>query len=716
MAGLFRLLVVLALIFAGPAPALAAASPWWETDHGAVRLVAASDAAGDSDRLAFGLHFRMNPGWKIYWRSPGDAGFPPQPSWAGSANVAGAEIAWPAPKRFSVLGFETLGYEGEVVLPLAVTVFEPGKPVRLRGTVNYLTCDDICVPYEAPVALDLPAGALTTTREAGLIDAFAARVPAADGAGLRINAAEVETSGSGAALRIEVVADAPLQRPDVYVEGPPQISFAAPQVQMRDGGRAALLRVAVGVPRGRTADLGGQSVTLTAVDGDRATERTLTLAPPAAAAPAAPPPPPVPAAPPGFALILGLALLGGVILNLMPCVLPVLSLKLLSLVDARGRAPAAVRRRFLAAAAGILASFALLATLAVALKEAGLAVGWGIQFQQPVFLAAMSFVVVLFAANLWGFFHVGLPAAVGDAAAGAAMRSRDSLSGHFLTGALATLLATPCSAPFVGSAVGFALARGPGEIYAIFAALGVGLAAPYLAVAAWPGAARLLPRPGRWMAGLRVALGVALIGTAAWLLSVVAAQSGAAIALSLAALLMLLVAVLWALHRLAAPWRRAAWSAVAVLALAMLALPAAWRHEEGQVAAEGGDRGPWRPFSAAALAEAVASGSTVVVDVTADWCLTCKVNKAAVLDRGEVRSRLGAAGVVALQADWTRPDPAIAAYLAGFGRYGIPFNAVYGPNAPRGIALPELLTPEAMTRALDAASGRRVAGARAGGG
>jgi len=710
MPGLCRLLLALALILAGPAQAQAAASPWWENDHGAVRLVAAAAAAGDADRLTFGLHFRMKPGWKIYWRSPGDAGFPPQPNWAGSSNVAGAEIAWPAPKRFSVLGFETLGYEGEVVLPLAVTPFEPGKAVRLSGTVNYLTCDDICVPYEATVALDLPAGPPATAREAGLIETFAARVPAADSEVLQIVAAAAE----GTALRIEVRAAEPLQQPDVYVEGPPQLSFAAPQVQMRDGGRAALLRVAVGAPRGRSADLAGQAVTLTVVDGDRAVERTLTLAaaPPAAAPGAAPPPAPAT----GFAAILAIAVLGGLILNLMPCVLPVLSLKLLSLVDARGHAPAAVRRRFLATAAGILASFAALATLAVALKGAGLAVGWGIQFQQPVFLAAMAFVVVLFAANLWGFFEIALPPAVGDAAAAAAMRRRDSLSGHFLTGALATLLATPCSAPFVGSAVGFALSGGPGAIYAVFAALGLGLALPYLAVAAWPRAVRLLPRPGRWMAALRAVLGVALAGTAAWLLSVLAAQSGAAVALSLGALLVVVTVVLWTLHRLRAPWRRAAWATVAVLALAVAALPAAWRDDGRPAADSTAEGGPWRPFSAAALAAEVAAGRTVLVDVTADWCLTCKVNKTVALDRAEVRARLGALRVVALQADWTRPDPAIAAYLAGFGRYGIPFNAVYGPQAPRGIVLPELLTADSVIEALDAAAGFRIVGAPGGGG
>jgi suppressor for copper-sensitivity B len=714
-----RILAALALTVVGAGHALAAASPWWQSDHGAVRLVAETNAVGDAAQLRFGLQFRMKPGWKIYWRSPGDAGFPPQPDWSGSANVAEAKIAWPAPKRFSVLGFETVGYADEVVLPIAVTPLEPGKPVRLGGAVNYLTCDDICVPYEATVALDLPAGPPTSAVEAGLIDRFQARVPPTESDALQIAAVEAESIGGATSLRIEVRAAAPLDRPDVFVEGPPRLSFGPPSVQMRDGGREALLRLAVGAPRGQGADLAGKTVTLTVVDADRAVERSVSVAAAAAAVATAATPTPQPVPADGTLAIIALALLGGMILNLMPCVLPVLSLKILSAIDAHGQTPATVRARFLATAAGIVASFIVLGSIAVALKGAGLAAGWGIQFQQPVFLAAMSFVLVLFAANLWGFFDIRLPAAVGDAAAAAGVRPgrrREGLAGHFLTGAFATLLATPCSAPFVGTAVGFALARGPAEIYAVFVALGLGLAVPYLAVAAWPRLARLLPRPGRWMVVLRAVLGVALAGSAAWLLTVLAAQRGATAAAALAVLLAVALALLWSLHRLRAAVRPAAWAGVVVLAAGVAALPAAFGEPGRRAADDAAAGGPWRPFSTAAIAEAVAAGKVVFVDVTADWCLTCKVNKSVVLDRGEVKSRLAGTAVVALQADWTRPDPAISAYLARFGRYGIPFNAVYGPAAPHGIALPELLTADAVLDALDAASGRVRVGARAAGG
>jgi len=424
----------------------------------------------------------------------------------------------------------------------------------------------------------------------------------------------------------------------------------------------------------------------------------------------------VPAAAPGGApagpstatwlTVLGAALLGGLILNLMPCVLPVLSLKLLAAVGYGGAERRAIRRGFLASAAGIVVSFLLLAAGAVALKEAGVAVGWGMQFQQPMFLAAMATLVVLFAANLWGLFELPLPRAIADLGAQLPRESatKGSLTGHFLTGAFATLLATPCSAPFLGTAVGFALAGGPVEITAVFAAMGVGLALPYLVVAAVPDLARALPKPGPWMAVLRRVLAIALALTAAWLLSVLAAQAGLAAALTIAGAYVVLGLTL------AMPGgRRLALPAGALAAAA--ALVVTWSAERGSPAgrpvteqAESGAAN-WSRFDPALIEALVGDGKVVLVDVTADWCLTCRVNKAAVLDRGPVAALLADGSVTGIRADWTSPDPAIADYLASFGRYGIPFNAVYGPAAPGGIALPELLTDTAVLAAIREAAG-----------
>jgi suppressor for copper-sensitivity B len=471
--------------------------------------------------------------------------------------------------------------------------------------------------------------------------------------------------------------------------------------------RRALMRIGIGVPAKSTVSLAGVPLTFTLVDGPRAVEAR--IAPTAAIAAPSPPAAQAARGVTGLAAALALALLGGLILNLMPCVLPVLSIKLLSVVGHGGGEARRVRAGFAASAAGIVASFLVLGTAAVALKEAGLAAGWGIQFQQPIFLAAMIVVLALFAGNLWGVFAIRLPGAVSDAAVAAG--HRPGLAGHFFTGALATLLATPCSAPFLGTAVGFALARGPGEIYAVFLALGAGLALPYLAIAAAPRLATRLPRPGRWMVVLRRILGLALVGTAAWLAVVLAALAGIVVTVVVAALAAGAVGTLAVTRRRVGAARGLAWGAVAALAILALAMPELAGTIASRAAASA-EAGPWRSFDAAAIADEVRLGRVVVVEVTADWCITCKVNKRAVLDRDPVRSRLARPDVTAMLADWTRPDALIARYLAGFGRYGIPFTAVYGPAAPGGLALPEILTDSAVLEGIAQAAGGRSVVAR----
>jgi len=317
-------------------------------------------------------------------------------------------------------------------------------------------------------------------------------------------------------------------------------------------------------------------------------------------------------------------------------------------LDAAGRERDHLRGAFLSTAAGIVVSFLVLAAGLIALKGAGATIGWGIQFQQPVFLAVMALVCILFAANIWGLFEIPMPAFAGRAQLAADTRPSGTHAKSFFTGVLATALATPCSAPFVGTAVGFALARGPAEILAIFLALGLGLAAPYLAVAAAPGLVRLLPRPGRWMRWLKGLLAVTLLGTAIWLVSIIGVQTGL-------------------------------------------------------LSSAGADRIAWQKFDENVIAGQVADGNVVFVDVTADWCLTCAANKKLVLDRDPVATRLQGDGVVAMKADWTNPDPGISAFLERHGRYGIPFNIVYGPCAPQGLPLPELLTDADVLSALNQA-------------
>ncbi|MEX2201810.1 MAG: protein-disulfide reductase DsbD domain-containing protein [Dongiaceae bacterium] len=679
--------------------ALAAASDWFETPEGAVRLVAAVDRTGTLETIPAGIEFRLEPGWKTYWRSPGDAGLPVSVDWQGSQNLSDAAMSWPAPHRFTLFGLDTFGYGDAVVFPVAVTPAEPGEPLRLHAAVNYLLCEEICIPFEAELVLDLPAGEAAPAPEAQSIDRFQSQVPVRDSShGIVIEHVTVEGGGTPT-IALTARSEIPFIAPDLLVEGTYDWRFPAPELIRAADNLGATLRIVAEPLVPDAPPLDTLPLVLTLIDGTRGVE--LLLEPGTSIGGSG-----VDSGSAGAPLVAALliALLGGLILNLMPCVLPVLSLKLLSVVGHGGGEARAVRRSFLATAAGIVFSFLLLAAVLIALKSAGTTIGWGIQFQQPWFLVAMAAIVTLFAANLAGWFDVALPAWIGNRAG----TERSGIAGAFATGMLATLLATPCSAPFVGTAVGFALARGAGEILAIFAVMGVGLALPYLLVSAMPRIATALPRPGRWMVHLRRLLALALIATAVWLLWIVAEIAGRPAALVSGLLLLAVLALLWLRPRLGHTGRSAGTIAAAVLMIAAL-LPAllpgfSERHRPGgeMIVA---DDALWQAFDPASIDRLVGEGKTVFVDVTAEWCITCEVNKRLVLERAPVSHRLTVPGVLAMRADWTRPNEAIAQYLATFGRYGIPFNVIYGPGAPDGIALPELLDTGSVLDALDRAAG-----------
>ncbi|MDH3241879.1 MAG: protein-disulfide reductase DsbD family protein [Alphaproteobacteria bacterium] len=697
--------VIFGLCAVSGAPgAHAKASPWVENDHAAVRLISPATGSGVGDSVHLGLQFRLKPGWKIYWRSPGDAGVPPTVDWTGSRNLEGVEVSWPLPEQFTIFGLTTMVYGGEVVLPMEAMLKEPGGALGLRALVRYLVCEKICIPYEARLRLDLEAGpgigdfghGVAIARFSGLVPR---RLGVADAASapLAVTGARLFKGQKGLTLEVLARARQGFTAPRLLVEGPRPLRFGAGSAEFSSDRKIALFRLPIGLAGQGSVAPADPLLTFTLADGMGAVEQTLR--------------PDVDASggTPGLGLIaiLGLALLGGLILNLMPCVLPVLSMKVLSVVGHGGGETKLVRQGFLATAAGIVFSFLVLALGAIILKTAGAAVGWGIQFQTVGFLTFMAALLVLFAANLMGLFDISLPGFAGPAAA---IGGSKTLSGAFITGAFATLLATPCSAPFLGTAVGFALSRGATEILAVFSALGLGLAAPYLVVAAWPQIATGLPRPGPWMIVLRRILGGALLLTALWLLTVLWALVGATATVLTALLLAGVLAALCLrlkVHRL----RAAGLGLAAVFLISVLVLPAVLDGPKARGTGGGGvDAGiRWQPFDHVRLLNHVARGKVVFVDVTADWCLTCKANKALVIDRGEVAKHLRSGDIIAMRADWTRPDAGISAYLRGFGRYGIPFNAVYGPGAPSGIVLSEILTEDSVLAAFSAARPKAAA-------
>lgn len=680
---------------------LPALAPAQEPPHARVALLADVRGVLPGQPFTLGVQFELDRGWHIYWQNPGDSGQAPRIDWQLPAGFAASAIEWPYPKQVSAPPVVTYGYEDAVLLPVTVTPPEQASgKVSLRGTVHYLICKDLCLPEQAELTLDLPVSDRAEPDPAGqraIADARA-RLPR-----------QLPVALTGARFGTHVYLDWPAahgsDETQFFPDREGQFKHSAGQTLERVGDQLRLTLTTTKTPVERLTgalvdargwDAAGQMPAL-AVD---VPVRALDAAPPAGEPVSLPG---KTTAGMGLALAAGLALLGGLILNLMPCVFPVLSVKVLSFIQLAHGDPGRVRRHGFAFLAGVLASFWLLAGLLLALRAAGGGVGWGFQLQSPGFVAAMALLLTAVGLNLMGAFEVGLGL---SRLAGSAPQPA-GYPGSFLTGVLAVLVATPCTAPFMGAALGFALARPAADALAIFTALGLGMAAPYLLLAELPGLLVRLPRPGAWMVTLRQGLAFPLFATAVWLVWVLGRQSGVdAVGLLLLAALGVGFAAWGAGHLQRGPQRRWLPGAVVLVGLgvaAVLGFAAAMRPAAlAATPARGTDataRIDWQPWSAQRVNELRAEGRPVFVDFTAAWCISCQVNKQVALDTDAVSRRFAELRVAALEADWTRYDPAITQALAGFGRSGVPLYVYYPPGgAPR--LLPAVLTPALVLEAV----------------
>ncbi|WP_447889656.1 protein-disulfide reductase DsbD family protein [Serratia fonticola] len=660
-------------------PATQAADSGWlqspQNDHAKVRL-RADTSNGDETRVL--LAVELEKGWKTYWRSPGEGGIAPAITWQG--NPPPATWFWPTPQRFDVAGISTQGYQQRVTLPI---VLKGAAPQQLAGTLTLSTCSNVCILTDYPFKLDL-----TTPADPKFNHDFAqamGQVPIASGL--------VDSLRAGyrnGELQISAQRTAGWQQPELFFDTVAGADLGKPAVS--SDGESLQARVPVSDGWGDAApDLRGKQLRLVLSDGGIAQEATLTIGGPLAL--------PSTAAFPLWQAVL-MALAGGFILNLMPCVLPVLGMKLGSILQVEQRDRRSVRWQFLASSLGIVVSFMALALLMTLLRLSNHALGWGIQFQNPWFIGFMVLVTLLFSANLFGLFHLQLSSSLNTKLA---THNGHGLSGHFWQGAFATLLATPCSAPFLGTAVAFALAAPLPVLWGMFVALGIGMSLPWLLIAAWPALALRLPRPGRWMNGMRLVLGLLMLVSSLWLLSLMTNHIGVKPTLIVGAILLLglLLAVWQQLGARSAGIATASVLVVGGLALLVGSLTAnQWRQPLH-------DNIAWQPLSEQAIVQALAENKRVFVDVTADWCVTCKANKYNVLLRDEVQKALSADDVVALRGDWSRPSESISAFLQQRGSVAVPFNQIYGPGLPDGEVLSPLLTREAVLQALSTAKGNQ---------
>jgi len=683
-----------------------------KTPHVEAELVPERTALVPGQPNTVALRLKLADGWHTYWRNPGDSGLPTTLDWKLPAGVTAGPIEWPAPHALPVGPLVNYGYEGDVLHPVTLTTtpdFLSGRDVTMTARADWLVCKETCIPEGADLTLTLPVAnrADPDPRWGKAIAAARATVPQP------IAGWTAQAHGDGARIKLKLTPAAGAADPGTlhfFPNDEGRIEASGKQTLARDGTAYVLTlpvayQLAPGFKRvdgvlAASAGIGGAA----AATLDVPLTGTIVAGP----KPAGEDAPKLNLAGGGTAggpeLSLALAALfafiGGVILNLMPCVFPVLSIKVLGFAQ-HDDDRATMRKEAIAFAAGVILTFLALATALLMLRAAGEQLGWGFQLQSPVVVTGLALLFFVLALNLVGVFEFGqfAPAAIRG------WTSTNRTLDAFGSGMLAVIVASPCTAPFMGAALGYALAQPPAATLAVFAALGAGMALPYVLLALLPGWRRVLPRPGPWMVRFKQLLAFPLFATVAWLVWVLGAQLDNDAVLRLLVALLGVAFALWAWHAARAGGGRA-WTAAAVVAVAGAAFVArplftfdARGPEPVASATVKSADGEWVGFAPARLAELTAAGRPVFVDFTAAWCVTCQVNKRTTLNRDGVRDAFRRRNVVLVRADWTRRDPAITQALAALGRNGVPVYVLYRPGR-EPLLLPEVLTQQVVLDAL----------------
>ena len=628
-----------------------------------------------------GLLIRHQDGWHTYWRNPGDSGLPTMLTWALPAGVKAGEIDWPAPLRLPVGSLLNYGYEGTVLLPVPVQVAPDfaGDKVDVQLRADWLVCKVECIPESGNFSLSLPTGTPLTAHAAQFEAAFAARPVE-----LQDVKATAFAEGYALVLRVEGLPERVRDRQaEVYYETAGLIEHAEPVLQSWEAG---VWEGRVLLSPQRSASPETIPAVLVFNDRQDIIRVAAPMSTPWSQVADVPPKPmptfdlgrfdrPAPVAPENdlsLAVALGFAFVGGLLLNLMPCVFPVLSLKLLGFADHAHKRARLVAGGF-AYTAGVLLSFVALAGLLLALRAAGEQLGWGFQLQEPGFVASLAVLFTLIGLNLAGVFELRavLPASLGG------WQLRHPIADAFFTGVIAVAIASPCTAPFMGAALGFAVTLPAAQALAVFASLGLGMAAPYLVASVVPAVARALPRPGPWLLRFKILMAFPMFATVVWLIWVLGMQTGIDGAVAMLALLVAVALVAWAWGSPAVAGR-ARW-ALGLPALLILAGVFAWALPAWKTAvpAAAAVEAGWEAWSPKRVAELRAQGRPVFVDFTAAWCVTCQYNKRTTLADDRVLQAFASKNVALLRADWTTRDDAISAELAALGRTGVPVYALY---------------------------------------
>jgi thiol:disulfide interchange protein len=690
--------------------------------HTQAKLILSADTAKPGDTIWAGVDLKMESGWHTYWKNPGAAGLATKTEWQLPPGVTAGEIQWPLPEKLPPIEVTTYGYENEVVLlvPLKLETNLPAGPLDLKANVSWLECKEVCIPASATVEAALNIGSETkTSADAVAIDSWKNKVPKPANWSLQAFWNEPE-NGDTRSLIIEGIAHLAGTNFDFFPNASDQFEIQAATKKIAEenlGSNAVVFSFRKFVKKYSgewpkeisgviVMEVGANKIGIEVklpvtekidvldVNGYQPGKM-----------------PTLPSQPLWRMLLY--AFIGGLILNIMPCVLPVIALKILGFVSEARSEPRRVRNLGLIYALGVLVSFLALAAIVIGVKAAGHHAGWGMQFGSPVFIVCLTTLVTLVALNLFGVFEVTLGGRALDAAGGLA--SKHGAAGAFFNGVLATALATPCTAPFLSIALGFAFAQSVSVILLVFLFVGLGLASPYVLLSWNPAWLKFLPKPGAWMGKFKIAMGFPMLATTVWLFNVAASSYGKNV-LWLGVFLVIVAFAAWIFGEFVQR-DRSRKTAAAIVTLILLIGGYAfalekeldWREAMPETNATGSlKESPngidWQRWSSKAVAQARAAGKPVLVDFTADWCLTCQVNKKIAIEVSSVRAKLKEIGAIAFTGDYTHFPDAITAELNRYNRAGVPLVLIYPktPDAPP-VVLPQILTPGTVLNALDRA-------------
>ena len=601
-------------------------SEWSNGAESQVRIISPFDFNNNQNEIFVGLEYKLQEDWKTYWKSPGEGGFPQNINWESSKNINNIEIFWPTPKYFEILGFTSIGYQNKVIFPLKIIIDDIKKETSIVLDIDYLTCKDICIPGKANLELIIPPGEAKLTEHYFTIQKALSSVPRViykDEESININSHAYENQDK-ISIVVTVKSLNLIQEPEFFIHSEFGLPVEKPKITLSPNSKKITAKFDY-----NKKIISKKNFTLNTIykNNNNSIEYINDIKVEQFS---------------NFSIfnnsliyILIISLLGGMILNLMPCVLPVLSIKILSFLKS-SKNKTSIGKSFLITSLGIISSFVFLAVILILLRILGVNIGWGMQFQQPIFLIIIATILFLFSLNTFGFYEFRTPYFLNSS--GIKFLTSNSYFKDFFNGFFATILATPCSAPFVGTAITVAFTQSIYVMLGIFILMGTGMALPYLIFALFPNLIIFLPKPGSWMKYLRYFLGILIFGTFIWIISI------------------------------------------------LLNHFSFINKNKNKFDSE------WMDLTLIELDDLKLKNNIIFVDITADWCATCQYNKINVINSKKIIEEFKKNKIIKIQGDWTKPNEKIANFIQQYNRFGIPFNIFYSQTYPEGIILSEILT------------------------